>query len=117
MNAPKAPPRATVGNGAGVAPQAVWNGAGIAAQAVKRTGRDVAEEQRRAGFGGINRYKSLEGFKNSEMVSATTKRLDIIKKQMTIQSKSLDEITKLAEEKERLLMARSNLAADVSNVI
>ncbi|MDB2606864.1 M23 family metallopeptidase, partial [Zobellia sp.] len=65
----------------------------------------IPEEQRKAGFGGINRYKSLEGFNNSEMVIATTKRLDIIKKQMAIQSKSLDEITVLAEEKEKFLMA------------
>ena len=65
----------------------------------------IPEEQRRAGFGGVNRYKELEGFNNSEMVIATTKRLDIIKKQMAIQSKSLDEITKLAEEKEKLLVA------------
>ncbi len=65
----------------------------------------IPEEQRRAGFGGINRYKALEGFNNSEMVIATTKRLDIIKKQITIQSKSLDEITKLAKEKEKLLAA------------
>ena len=65
----------------------------------------IPEEQRRAGFGGVNRYKALEGFNNSEMVIATTKRLDIIKKQMAIQSKSLDEITKLAEEKEKLLAA------------
>ncbi|MGB3149138.1 MAG: M23 family peptidase, partial [Maribacter sp.] len=49
----------------------------------------IPEEQRRAGFGGINRYKSLEGFNNSEMIIATTKRLDIIKKQIAIQSKSL----------------------------
>ena len=65
----------------------------------------IPEEQRRAGFGGINRYKALEGFNNSEMVIATTKRLDIIKKQIIIQSKSLDDITKLAEEKEKLLLA------------
>jgi len=65
----------------------------------------IPEEQRRAGFGGVNRYKSLEGFNNSEMVIATTQRLDIIKKQMAIQSKSLDEITKLAEEKEKLLLS------------
>lgn len=65
----------------------------------------IPEEQRRAGFGGINRYKSLEGFNNSDMVIATTERLDIIKKQMAIQSKSLDEITKLAAEKEKLLAA------------
>ncbi len=65
----------------------------------------IPEEQRRAGFGGVNRYKSLEGFNNSDMIVATTKRMDIIQKQMVIQSKSLDEITKLAEEKEKLLAA------------
>lgn len=65
----------------------------------------IPEEQRRAGFGGINRYKSLEGFNNSEIIINATKRLDIIQKQMVIQSKSLDEITKLAEEKEKLLAA------------
>ena len=65
----------------------------------------IPEEQRRAGFGGVNRYKSLEGFNNSDMIIATTRRLDIIQKQMVIQSKSLDEITKLAGEKEKLLAA------------
>ncbi|MCW5517925.1 M23 family metallopeptidase [Muriicola sp. Z0-33] len=65
----------------------------------------IPEEQRRAGFGGVNRYKSLEGFNNSDMIISTTKRLDIIQKQMVIQSRSLDEITKLAEEKEKLLAA------------
>lgn len=65
----------------------------------------IPEEQRRAGFGGVNRYKDLEGFNNSEMIIATSRRLDIIQKQMVIQSKSLDEITKLAEEKEKLLAA------------
>ncbi|MGB5228140.1 MAG: M23 family peptidase, partial [Eudoraea sp.] len=48
----------------------------------------IPEEQRKAGFGGVNRYKSLEGFNNSEMITSTTKRLDIIQKQMVIQSKS-----------------------------
>ncbi len=65
----------------------------------------IPDEQRRAGFGGVNRYKDLEGFNNSEMIIATTKRLDIIKKEMAIQSKSLDEITVLAAEKEKLLAA------------
>lgn len=65
----------------------------------------IPEEQRRAGFGGVNRYKSLEGYNNSEMIISTTQRMDVIKKQMAIQSKSLDEITKLAKEKEKLLAA------------
>lgn len=65
----------------------------------------IPEEQRKAGFGGINRYKSLEGFNNSEIIIDASKRLDVIQKQMVIQSKSLDEIAKLAEEKEKLLAA------------
>lgn len=60
-------------------------------------------EQRKAGFGGINRYKDLEGFDNSKLIIATSKRLDILTKQIVVQSKSLDEIALLAEDKEKLL--------------
>ncbi|MBC8645437.1 M23 family metallopeptidase [Flavobacterium lindanitolerans] len=65
----------------------------------------IPEEQRKAGFGGVNRYKALEGYNNSELVVSTTKRVDIISKELVIQSKSLDEILKLAKEKEKLLTA------------
>ncbi len=65
----------------------------------------IPEEQRRAGFGGINRYKALEGFDNSKMVIDVTKNMDILSKQLYVQSKSLDEIVKLAENKEGLLAA------------
>ncbi|WP_242082343.1 M23 family metallopeptidase [Aestuariivivens sediminis] len=65
----------------------------------------IPEEQRRAGFGGINRYKKLEGYDNSKLIIESSKRLDILQKQIVVQSKSLDEIAKLAEEKEKLLAA------------
>ena len=65
----------------------------------------IPEEQRKAGFGGVNRYKALEGYDNSELVVSTTKRVDVISKELVIQSKSLDEILKLAKEKEKLLVA------------
>ena len=65
----------------------------------------IPDEQRKAGFGGINRYKNLEGFDNSKLIIETNKRLDILQKQIVVQSKSLDEIAKLAEEKEKLLAA------------
>jgi murein DD-endopeptidase MepM/ murein hydrolase activator NlpD len=65
----------------------------------------IPDEQRTAGFGGINRYKDLEGFDNSKLIIESNKRLDIIQKQLVVQSKSLDEIAKLAEEKEALLAA------------
>lgn len=65
----------------------------------------IPEEQRKAGFGGVNRYKDLEGYTNSDLVMNTTKRVDMLSKQLVIQSKSLDEIIKLAATKEKLLAA------------
>lgn len=65
----------------------------------------IPEEQRKAGFGGINRYKDLEGFNNSKLIINASRNLDILTKQIVVQSKSLDEIAKLAEEKEKLLAA------------
>lgn len=63
----------------------------------------IPDEQRKAGFGGVNRYKSLEGFDNSEMIKQLTKDVDILSKQLVVQSKSLDEIVVLAKEKEKML--------------
>ena len=63
----------------------------------------IPKEQRKAGFGGVNRYKDLEGYDNSNLIINTTKKIDILTKQLVIQSKSLDEILTLAEEKENLL--------------
>lgn len=65
----------------------------------------IPDEQRKAGFGGVNRYKNLEGFDNSKLIIESNKRLDVLLKQIVVQSKSLDEIAKLAEEKEKLLAA------------
>ncbi|AOW17570.1 peptidase M23 [Polaribacter vadi] len=63
----------------------------------------IPEEQRKAGFGGVNRYKNLEGFDNSGLIKNLTKEVDILSKQMVVQSKSLDEIVALAKEKEDML--------------
>lgn len=65
----------------------------------------IPEEQRKAGFGGINRYQDLEGYDNSDLIIETNKKLDILQKQIVVQSKSLDEIALLAEKKEKLLTA------------
>jgi murein DD-endopeptidase MepM/ murein hydrolase activator NlpD len=65
----------------------------------------IPEAQRKAGFGGLNRYKPLEGYEYSELITATAKKLDILQKQLVVQSKSLDEISTLASEKEALLSA------------
>ncbi|WP_233884489.1 M23 family metallopeptidase [Tenacibaculum piscium] len=63
----------------------------------------IPDEQRKAGFGGVNRYKHLEGFKNSAMITNVTKEIEMLSKQMVVQSKSLDEIVSLAKEKEKML--------------
>ncbi|WP_109302639.1 M23 family metallopeptidase [Aquimarina sp. AU474] len=65
--------------------------------------KSIPEELRNAGFGGVNRYKSLEGFNNSEMIIESSERIDKLTKQIVVQSKSLDEIAELAEQKEELL--------------
>lgn len=63
----------------------------------------IPEEQRKAGFGGVNRYEALYNYENSDLIIETTKRLEILQKQLVVQSKSLDEIAKLAEDKEEFL--------------
>ena len=63
----------------------------------------ITEEQRKAGFGGVNRYKVLEGYDNSKLIKSITKEVDILSKQMVVQSKSLDEIVALAKQKEKML--------------
>ncbi len=65
----------------------------------------IPNEVRKAGFGGINRYENLEGFENSDLVIETTKKIEILTKQIVIQSKSLDEIERLVSDKEKLLSA------------
>lgn len=63
----------------------------------------IPDEQRKAGFGGVNRYQFLDGFANSEMIKLATKKIDVLSKQMSVQSKSLDEIVALAKAKETML--------------
>jgi murein DD-endopeptidase MepM/ murein hydrolase activator NlpD len=63
----------------------------------------IPRSVRDAGFGGVNRYADLEGYENSDLVIESAKKLDKILKQTYIQSKSYDEIIKLALNKEEML--------------
>lgn len=63
----------------------------------------ISEEQRTSGFGGVNRYGYLDGYDNSSLVKDLTKKMDILSKQIAVQSMSLDEIVNLAKEKENML--------------
>ncbi len=63
----------------------------------------ISDNIRNAGFGGVNRYKGLEGFRSSDLLIETTKKVDKISKQLYIQSKSYDEVFAMAKKKEQLL--------------
>ncbi len=62
----------------------------------------IPESLRKAGFGGVDRYKKYSGLENSEILMTTAKRLDILSKQIVVQSKSFDEIIELVRDKEKM---------------
>ena len=61
----------------------------------------ITEEERKSGY--KNNYVALQGYNNSELVIRTTKKVDVLSKELVIQSKSLDAILKLAEAKQDFL--------------
>lgn len=63
----------------------------------------IPDDIRNAGFGGVNRYKSLEGFDNSTMITELTKKMDQLSNKIVVQSKSLDDIIEMAAKKEEML--------------
>ena len=60
---------------------------------------------RKAGFGGVNRYKDIRNFSNSELVIEAAKKIDKLSKQLYIQSKSFDKVIDLAKNKADMLAA------------
>ena len=65
----------------------------------------IPKSIRKAGYGGVNRYKDLTGYKNSELIISTANKIDQITKQLYIQSKSFDDIIELAKNKKDMLAA------------
>ena len=63
----------------------------------------IDESVRTAGYGGINRYKELEGFNNSTLMINATRKIDQLSRQLYIQSKSYDEVFELAKRKTDML--------------
>lgn len=65
----------------------------------------IPEAERKSGYKDANRYKDLEGYDNSQLVANTTKRIDVLRKELAIQSNSLDDILQMAKAKDKLLAA------------
>ncbi|MDR2472576.1 MAG: M23 family metallopeptidase [Tannerella sp.] len=58
----------------------------------------IPEAIRKSGFGGSNRYEHLKAMTNSDLVVETTKRIDMLKKQLYVQSNSLEELIDFARQ-------------------
>jgi len=69
----------------------------------------IPDEKRKMGFGGVNRYNELEGYDNSKLIINTTKRLEVLTKQVVVQSRSLEELESIAKNKEDLLMSMPSI--------
>lgn len=55
------------------------------------------------GFGGINRYSGLLGYHSSQIVQDISKKTDLLMNRLYLQSKSLEELTMLVKDKEKML--------------
>ncbi|NCD40882.1 MAG: M23 family metallopeptidase [Bacteroidia bacterium] len=63
----------------------------------------VSIAERKAGYGGVDRYARLDGYERSGMMISATKKMDQITSQLYVQSKSFDEVYELARKKEQML--------------
>ncbi len=64
---------------------------------------------RKAGFGGADRYSKYNGFPSSRMLIRTVQQLDILTKQLYVQSQSYNEIVEFIQNKERMLVSIPSL--------
>jgi len=65
----------------------------------------VPASVRYGGIGGADRYAIFNGFDNSEIIINTTRKLDNVTKQLVVQSRSFDDVTKLVKTKKELLQS------------
>lgn len=63
----------------------------------------IPESIRKSGFGGSNRYEHLTTLSNPELVVSTTQKMDMLSKQLYIQSNSLEELINLGKNQEERL--------------
>ena len=65
--------------------------------------KPVSPAERRAGFGGVDRYSNLKGFNNSQLMIESAFKIDQLSRQMIVQSKSYDEVINLVKNKDKML--------------
>ncbi|MCF8218151.1 MAG: M23 family metallopeptidase [Bacteroidales bacterium] len=63
----------------------------------------IPDAERKAGYGGAERYKELQGYENTELLTKTAKRLDKLSRRLYVQSKSFDDVIEMARNKDEML--------------
>ena len=63
----------------------------------------IPVEERKAGIGGSDRYRNLKGYENTKRITETAQKLDQLSRELYVQSKSFDDVYKLAKSKEKML--------------
>ncbi len=63
----------------------------------------IPDDVRKAGYGGVDLYKKLDGYTNSDLIKHAMGQAEQLEKQLVVQSKSFDEVVKLAKDKEKML--------------
>ena len=60
----------------------------------------IPESVRKSGFGGANRYEHLMSLSNPELIVSATRKMDMLSKQLYVQSNSLEELITLGKNQE-----------------
>ncbi|MGM0612963.1 MAG: M23 family metallopeptidase [Bacteroidota bacterium] len=63
----------------------------------------IPDQERKAGYGGADRYKELQGYENTELLTETAKRVDKLSRRLYVQSKSFDDVIEMARNKDKML--------------
>ncbi|MFN3554728.1 MAG: M23 family metallopeptidase [Bacteroidales bacterium] len=63
----------------------------------------LSRTQREAAFGGADRYEQFEGFDNSAVIINTMQRIDMLSRQLYVQSISFDQVFNMARDKADML--------------
>jgi hypothetical protein len=63
----------------------------------------ISDDEWQAGSGGVNKYRYLEKYDNGDLIKDIAMKVDKLKKQMVIQSKSYDQIADMVKNKTQML--------------
>ena len=63
----------------------------------------VNDELRTAGYGNTNRYEELMGMANSRLVVSTSQKMDLLARQIYIQSESFDDVVEMCKKHDEML--------------